>query len=355
MRSEPEGWSARVMMARPPAFSTAVAMVSSSVGDHDRAEPGRLGAAEHLHDHRQAGDIGQRLAGQPGRGHAGRDEDEERMARIRRRLAEMSRPRYTGCQRRGKPGICAPPRGPCGPAVPPVQQEPIRDGFLRTQQVLGAVLGTCLALLSLNIAAGAIFASHEPEKPGYEIAVQEQTATASRAKPAPPRSRCRFDLPAPMSAAARIRQEMRRLPHLRQGRAQPRRPQSLRHRRPSEGSEAGFNYSAAMKAQSGNWTPEDLDKLPDQSQGHGARHQYDLRRHSARQGARRFDHLSQQQVGQAGRRCPSRPRRAPPEAAAGSDAKPRRLPAAPKPTERGTNRRHHRERPAAVAWPLPAN
>ena len=25
-------------------------------------------------------------------------------------------------------------------------------------------------------------------------------------------------------------------------------------------SEAGFNYSAAMKAQKGNWTPEDLDK-----------------------------------------------------------------------------------------------
>ena len=25
-------------------------------------------------------------------------------------------------------------------------------------------------------------------------------------------------------------------------------------------SEAGFNYSAAMKAQKGNWTPDDLDK-----------------------------------------------------------------------------------------------
>src|SRR3954452_9849573 len=44
---------------------------------HHGAEAGGFGAPEHLHDHRQAGDIGQRLAGQPGRGHPGRDEDED--------------------------------------------------------------------------------------------------------------------------------------------------------------------------------------------------------------------------------------------------------------------------------------
>src|SRR3954466_15180587 len=47
------------------------------------------------------------------------------------------------------------------------------DSF-ELNKVLGAVLGTCLALLSLNIAAGAIFTSHNPEKPGYEIAALEQ-------------------------------------------------------------------------------------------------------------------------------------------------------------------------------------
>ena len=58
------------------------------------------------------------------------------------------------------------------------------DSF-ELNKVLGAVLGTCLALLSLNIAAGAIFTSHNPEKPGFEIAVKEEAAAASRAKPAP--------------------------------------------------------------------------------------------------------------------------------------------------------------------------
>src|SRR4029077_15934310 len=47
------------------------------------------------------------------------------------------------------------------------------DSF-ELNKVLGAVLGTCLALLSLNIAAGAIFSSHNPEKPGFEIAAKEE-------------------------------------------------------------------------------------------------------------------------------------------------------------------------------------
>jgi len=40
-------------------------------------------------------------------------------------------------------------------------------------KVLGAVLGTCLILLALNIGAGAIFSVEKPEKPGYAIAVEE--------------------------------------------------------------------------------------------------------------------------------------------------------------------------------------
>jgi len=42
----------------------------------------------------------------------------------------------------------------------------------QVNKILMAVMFTCLALLSLNIAAGAIFAPPQPAKPGYEIAVQ---------------------------------------------------------------------------------------------------------------------------------------------------------------------------------------
>ena len=56
------------------------------------------------------------------------------------------------------------------------------DSF-ELNKVMGAVLGTCLALLSLNIAAGAIFATHNPEKPGFEIAAQEQDTPGKPGEP----------------------------------------------------------------------------------------------------------------------------------------------------------------------------
>ena len=48
------------------------------IGRHDHlAEVRRLGAPDHMLDHRLAGDVGQRLAGQPGGRHAGRDQDQD--------------------------------------------------------------------------------------------------------------------------------------------------------------------------------------------------------------------------------------------------------------------------------------
>ena len=44
--------------------------------DHDRADIGGLRAAQDMHDHRLAGDIGKRFAREPGRGHAGGNQDE---------------------------------------------------------------------------------------------------------------------------------------------------------------------------------------------------------------------------------------------------------------------------------------
>ncbi|HEX8828793.1 MAG TPA: cytochrome c family protein, partial [Xanthobacteraceae bacterium] len=41
-------------------------------------------------------------------------------------------------------------------------------------KVLGALLGTCLVLVAMHIATGAIFTPQVPAKPGYEIAVKEE-------------------------------------------------------------------------------------------------------------------------------------------------------------------------------------
>src|SRR5690349_19621921 len=84
---------------------------------------------------------------------------------------------YTGCQGRGKPAICAPPHLSARCAEPlfhflSVSLEAM-DSF-ELNKILGAILGTCLGLLTINIAAGAIFAPVKPAKPGYDIAVPEQ-------------------------------------------------------------------------------------------------------------------------------------------------------------------------------------
>ena len=54
-------------------------------------------------------------------------------------------------------------------------------------KILGAILGTCLGVVALNIAAGAIFAPENPAKPGYEIAVpQKQPAGGKKEEPKQP-------------------------------------------------------------------------------------------------------------------------------------------------------------------------
>src|SRR5258706_12037278 len=57
----------------------------------------------------------------------------------------------------------------------------------QVNKVLMAVLFTCLGVLSLNIAAGAIFTPPQPAKPGYLIPVQEHPAAGDHgAAPAAP-------------------------------------------------------------------------------------------------------------------------------------------------------------------------
>jgi cytochrome c len=134
------------------------------------------------------------------------------------------------------------------------------DSF-ELNKILGAVLGTCLALLSLNIAAGAIFATHNPEKPGFEIAVQEQES-GKPGEQAPAEE----PLPVRLASADAKRGQNDIKPcqacHT-FGKGEPNRVGPNLYGvvgRPKH-SEAGFNYSAAMKAQTGNWTPEELDKF----------------------------------------------------------------------------------------------
>lgn len=126
-------------------------------------------------------------------------------------------------------------------------------------KILGAVLGTCLAVLSLNIASGAIFTAPKPEKPGYDIAVPEEAAkggapAAEQAQPIAVRL-ASADAGKGESAAKKCQA----CHTFAKGEPNKVGPNLYGVINRPKASIAGFNYSAALKGKGGNWTFEDID------------------------------------------------------------------------------------------------
>jgi cytochrome c len=129
-------------------------------------------------------------------------------------------------------------------------------------KILMAVLGTCLALLSLNIAAGAIFSPTKPAKPGYEIAVQEKGAGDHKGgqaeAPQPIEVRLANSSPERGQSAAKVCLACH---SFEKGGPNKQGPNLWGVVGRPRASEQGFNYSAGMKAKTGNWSFDDLDKF----------------------------------------------------------------------------------------------
>src|SRR3954471_9859161 len=240
------------MMARPPAFSTAVAMVSSSqatttgpslAASARRSTCAIIGrpaiSASGLPGSRveaiRAG-MRMRMSSVMDGGVIRVARDEENRVFVRRRRALRSSRRRPFSKSRSA-----------------------MDSF-ELNKVLGAVLGTCLALLSLNIAAGAIFATHNPEKPGFEIAAQEQD---NHGKPGEPAA-AEEPLPVRFASAdvGRGENAAKKCATCHTfGKGEPDRvgPNLYGVVGRPKGSEGSFAYSAAMKGKGGNWTVDDLN------------------------------------------------------------------------------------------------
>ena len=134
------------------------------------------------------------------------------------------------------------------------------DSF-ELNKVLGAVLATCLALLSLNIAANAIFAPHKPAKPGYDIAVQEVAPAGKPGAPAAPEEPIAKLLASADLGRGEASAKKCVACHT-FGKGEPNRvgPNLWGVIGRAKAAVAGFNYSAAMKAKGGEWTMEDLNQ-----------------------------------------------------------------------------------------------
>jgi cytochrome c len=129
---------------------------------------------------------------------------------------------------------------------------------LEINKFLGALLGTCLFLVAMRIAAGAIFATEVPAKPGYEIAVQEQPQSAAPAAPAEVPIETLFPS-ASVERGAQVAKQCQVCHNVVKGAGAKIGPDLYGVVGRARASESYFNYSEAMKSKGGTWTVDDLN------------------------------------------------------------------------------------------------
>ena len=135
------------------------------------------------------------------------------------------------------------------------------DSF-ELNKIIGAILGTCILVLVTSFAAGAMFAPHMPEKPGFEIAVKEAAhgGPAEAAAPSEPIEKLLQTASVEKGAAAAKKcAACHTFDKGGPNRVGPNLFGVLNEKK-GEG-KAGFNFSAAMKAKGGTWTFDDLNKF----------------------------------------------------------------------------------------------
>jgi cytochrome c len=129
-------------------------------------------------------------------------------------------------------------------------------------KVLGALLGTCLVLLAVHIAAGAIFSPPVPAKPGYDIAVKEAAPEHAQSKEATTEQPIEALLgAASVERGEQIAKQCQICHNLGKGQGPKVGPDLYDIVGRERASQPGFNYSAAMKAKGGTWTVDELNKF----------------------------------------------------------------------------------------------
>jgi len=135
------------------------------------------------------------------------------------------------------------------------------DSF-ELNKILGALLGTCLVLLAVHIASGAIFEPQKPAKPGYVIEVKQEQPTKEGGGAAAPAHVPIENLLASASVerGTQVAKQCELCHNLGKGQGTKIGPDLYGVIGRKVAAESGFNYSAPLKAKGGTWTFEAMDK-----------------------------------------------------------------------------------------------
>jgi cytochrome c len=135
------------------------------------------------------------------------------------------------------------------------------DSF-EMNKILGALLGTCLVLLAVHIASGAIFTPPVPAKPGYEIQVKTEQAAPSGGTAAAKPAVASIDnllAGANTQRGAQTAKECELCHNLAKGEGAKIGPPLFGVVGRKVAAEPGFNYSSALKAKGGTWSFDALN------------------------------------------------------------------------------------------------
>jgi cytochrome c len=132
------------------------------------------------------------------------------------------------------------------------------DGF-ELNKIMGAVLATCLFVLSVNIVAGAVFSTHAPEKPGFVVEVPEAGEGTKQVAPVEAEPIAVRLAKAELAKGETAAKKCVACHSLEKGGPNKVGPNLWDVYMNKHAHTPGFSYSAGMKAADGQWTAEALD------------------------------------------------------------------------------------------------